>query len=104
MWLVSYTTWLNSTLGSRAELITPGNMLLMTTGTILMKRVAQNKLTAPTEGQEVPQPRRTPRPQETSPKPQPPPKSKEQSYKEEVLSIVNNYNLVDEHTDYTVLE
>lgn len=105
MWLVSYTTWLNSTLGSRAELITPGNMFLLTTGTLIMKRVAQNKLTAPVaEGTETPRPRTPNRPNPQPSTPTPPPKPKETAYREEVLNLVNSYNSVDEHTDYTVLE
>ncbi len=104
MWLVSYTTWLNSTLGSKTELITPGNMLLLTTGTIVMGRLATNRAalvpestdnksaTVPTQRREVVTP------------PQPPPPDKQQSYRDEVLSIVNSYNMVDEHSDYTVLQ
>lgn len=105
MWLVSYTTWLNSTLGSRAELITPGNMFLLTTGTLIMKRVAQNKLTAPsTEAPETPRPRAASKPPAQPTASPQPPKSKDRAYREEVLNLVNSYNMVDEHTDYTVLE
>lgn len=107
-WLVAYTAWLNSTLGSSSTLLTPGNMLLFTTGTIVLGRITQNKMST-SEETSTPEKKnpivnsRAPV-QPPKPSPSPPPISKEVQYKEEVSKTINSFNMIDEHTDYTVLE
>lgn len=111
-WLVAYTTWLNSTLGSNNTLFTPGNMLLFTTGTIVMGRLTQNKMSQSEEASPSEKPEVTVRnrgPPTTPPAPKSPapaklPVSKEVQYKEEVARTINSFNMIDEHSDYTLLE
>lgn len=113
-WLVAYTAWLNSTLGSNNTLLTPGNMLLFTTGTIVMGRITQNKLAAESEEPSTEEKKETPTVRTRAPPrpiakpnpPAPPPlkQNKDEQYKEEVSRTINQFNMIDEHTDYTLLE